>query len=111
MFGGYNTKDMKNRLGVPDKRSLADFLPSVTIKAKDLASEITSFNVKKDQNLKGETPITSEHVKNNKNMREMLAKSGIQSESLSPETDAKKIERKLKSENKKLPKAVKKLKK
>ncbi|MFH1564533.1 MAG: DNA damage-inducible protein D [bacterium] len=111
LFGGYNTQDMKNKLGVPDKRPLADFLPSVTIKAKDLANEITSFNVKKDQNLKGETPTTSEHVKNNKNMREMLAKSGIQPESLSQETDAKKIERKLKSENKKLPKAVKKLKK
>ncbi|MBU4332216.1 DNA damage-inducible protein D [Patescibacteria group bacterium] len=111
LFGGYNTQDMKSNLGVPEKRPLADFLPGVTIKAKDLATEITSFNVKKDQALRGEMPITSEHVKNNENMREMLAKSGIHPESLPPEEDAKKLERKLKSEDKKLPKSVKKLKK
>jgi len=110
LFGGYTTQDMKNKLGVPDKRPLADFLPGVTIKAKDLANEITSFNVKKDQTLKGETPITSEHVKNNQNMREMLAKSGIRPEALSLEEDTKKLERKLKSEGKKLPKTAKKLK-
>lgn len=110
LFGGYNTQDMKKKLGIPDKRPLADFLPSVTIKAKDLATEITSFNLKKDQALKGEMPITSEHVKNNKNMRDMLAKSGIRPEALPPEEDTKKLERKLKSEDKKLPKAVKKLK-
>lgn len=110
LFGGYNTQDMKKKLGVPDKRPLADFLPSVTIKAKDLATEITSFNLKKDRALKGEMPITSEHVKNNKNMRDMLAKSGIRPEALPPEEDTKKLERKLKSEDKKLPKAVKKLK-
>ncbi|MCX6789868.1 MAG: DNA damage-inducible protein D [Candidatus Gribaldobacteria bacterium] len=110
LFGGYSTQDMKNKLGVPDGRPLADFLPGVTIKAKDLANEITSFNVKKDQALKGETPITYEHVKNNENMREMLAKSGIQPEALPPEEDTKKLERKLKSENKKLPKSAKKLK-
>lgn len=109
-FGGYNTQDMKHKLGVPDKRPLADFLPSVTIKAKDLATEITSFNLKKDQALKSEMPITSEHVKNNRNMREVLGKSGIYPESLPPEEDIKKLERKLKSEDKKLPKAVKKLK-
>ncbi|MBA3047228.1 DNA damage-inducible protein D [Candidatus Falkowbacteria bacterium] len=111
LFGGYNTQDMKSKLGVPEKRPLADFLPGVTIKAKDLATEITSFNVKKDQALRGEMPITSEHVKNNQNMREMLAKSGIHPESLPPEEDTKKLERKLKSEDKKLPKSVKKLKK
>ena len=65
---------MKDKLGVPKKRPLADFLPKVTIKAKDLANEITSFNVKKDQKLNSETPITSEHIKNNQNMREMLSK-------------------------------------
>ncbi len=108
---GYNTHEMKDRLGVPDKRPLADFLPSVTIKAKDLANEITSINVKKDQTLKGEMPIISEHVKNNKNMRDMLAKSGIRPEALPPEEDTKKLERKLKSEDKKLPKIIKKLKK
>ncbi|MFH1048356.1 MAG: DNA damage-inducible protein D [Patescibacteria group bacterium] len=110
LFGGYNTQDMKKKLGIPDKRPLADFLPSVTIKAKDLATEITSFNLKKDQALKGEMPITSEHVKNNQNIREVLGKSGIYPETLPPEEDTKKLERKLKSEDKKLPKAVKKLK-
>ena len=90
LFGGYNTQDMKKKLGVPDKRPLADFLPKVTIKAKDLTSEITSFNVKKDQDLKDETPIASEHVKNNQNMRDMLAKSGICPEALLPEEDIKK---------------------
>ena len=109
LFGGHTTKNMKNLLGVPNDRPLADFLPGVTIKAKDLANEITSFNVKKDQKLKGETPITFEHIKNNKNMREMLAKSGIRPETLLPEVDTKKLERKLKSEDKKLPETVKKL--
>jgi DNA-damage-inducible protein D len=110
LFGGHTTQEMKNKLGVADNRPLADFLPRVTIKAKDLANEITSFNVKRDQYLKGETPITHEHVKNNQNIREVLGKSGIQPESLPPEEDIKKLERKLKSEDKKLPKNVKKLK-
>lgn len=107
LFGGYTTQDMKKRLHVPDNRPLADFLPDVTIKAKDLANEITSFNVRKDQALKGETPITSEHIKNNENMREMLAKSGIHPEALLPDTDTKKLARRLKSEDKKLPKQLK----
>ncbi len=110
LFGGHTTQEMKDRLGVPENRPLADFLPGVTIKAKDLANEITSFNVKKDQSLKGEMPITSEHVKNNQNMRDLLAKSGIFPDALPPGEDTKKLRRKLKSEDKKLPKSVKKLK-
>ncbi|MDO8240806.1 MAG: DNA damage-inducible protein D [Candidatus Moranbacteria bacterium] len=110
LFGGYTTQDMKNRLGVPDKRPLADFLPSVTIKAKDLANEITNHNVKKDQALQGEIVITHEHVKNNRDVRSLLAKNDIYPENLPPAEDTKKLERKLKSENKKLPKVVKKLK-
>lgn len=110
LFGGKNTQDMKNKLGVPDKRPLADFLPSVTIKAKDLANEMTSFNVKKDARLTGENPITGEHMKNNQNVREALVKGGIVPESLPVEEDIKKLERKLKSENKKLPKIIKTLK-
>lgn len=110
LFGGHTTQDMKHKLGVPENRPLADFLPGVTIKAKDLASEITSFNVKKDQALTGELPIAREHVKNNENMRDMLAKSGIQPETLPPEEDIKKLERKIKSEDKKLPKTADKLK-
>lgn len=89
LFGGHTTQGMKKKLGVPDSRPLADFLPSVTIKAKDLANEITGFNVRKNQSLKGEMPITSEHVKNNQNMRHMLAKSGIRPEALPPEEDTK----------------------
>jgi DNA-damage-inducible protein D len=110
LFGGYSTHEMKDKLGVPDNRPLADFLPPVTIKAKDLANEITSHNLKKDSSLRGEIPITDEHVKSNTNVRETLAKSGIHPEHLPPETDIKKIERKLKSDDKKLPKSVKKLK-
>ena len=67
---------MKKKLGIPEKRPLADFLPTITIKAKDLATEITNFNVKK-VDLKGEDQITSEHVKNNQDVRALLAKSGI----------------------------------
>jgi DNA-damage-inducible protein D len=110
LFGGYTTQDMKTKIGVPEKRPLADFLPIVTIKAKDLASEITNHNLKKDQALRGESLITNEHVKNNKNMREMLGKSGIYPETLLAEEDLKKLERRLKAEDKKMPKAVKKLK-
>ena len=109
LFGGYGTQEMKKRLGVPEKRPLADFLPSVTIKAKDLATEITNFNVKKDDSMRGEMPISLEHVKNNRNMREMLAKSGIYPERLPAEEDIKKLKRKIKSEDKKLPQSVKRL--
>jgi len=64
LFGGYTTLQMKNRLKVPGKRPLADFLPTITIKAKDFANEITNFNIKKDD-LKTEYGITYEHIKNN----------------------------------------------
>ncbi len=110
LFGGYTTGAMKLKLGVPENRPLADFLPAVTIKAKDLASEITNYNLKKDRRLNGEMIITDEHVKNNLNVRDTLTKSGLRPESLPPEEDTKKLERKLKSEDKKLPKTVKKLK-
>lgn len=109
LFGGYTTQAMKDKLGVPDKRPLADVLPAVTIKAKDLASEITSFNVKKNASIQGEPTITDEHVKNNENVRAMLTKSGIRPETLPPEEDVKKVERRLKSEGKKLPKTTKRL--
>ncbi len=109
LFGGYTTQDMKNKLEVPEKRPLADFLPEVTIKAKDLANTITSHNLKQNHGIKGESPITGEHIKNNQNMREMLGKSGIRPENLPSETDVKKLKSKIKSENKKLPKNIKKL--
>jgi DNA-damage-inducible protein D len=79
LFGGYNTSDMKRKLGIKENRPLADFLPTITITAKQLATEITNFNVKKN-NLKGENTITTEHVKNNKDVRSLLGKSGIQPE-------------------------------
>jgi len=101
LFGGSTTLEMKKKLGVPDKRALADFLPTITIKAKDLAAEITSFNTQK-HNLRGEVPITAEHVKNNKDVRQLLGKSGIKPDELPPEEDIKKLERRLKAENKKL---------
>lgn len=73
LFGGYTTLDMKKKLGIPEKRPLADFLPTITIKAKDLATEITSFNTKKND-LRGEPAITGEHVKNNRDVRDLLGK-------------------------------------
>jgi DNA-damage-inducible protein D len=106
LFGGNTTIEMKKKLRVPEKRPLADFLPTITIKAKDLAAEITSFNTKKND-LRGESSITSEHIKNNKDVRELLGKSGIKPELLPPEEDIKKLERRLNSEGKKLAKSVK----
>lgn len=110
LFGGHTTHDMKKKLGVPEKRPLADFLPAVTIKAKDLANEITNFNVRKNEALNGEQPIAQEHVKNNRNMRDMLGKSRIRPEELPPEEDIKKLGRKLKSANKMFPTSRKQLK-
>jgi len=106
LFGGYTTLEMKKKLGMPGKRPLADFLPTITIKAKDLATEITSFNTKKN-NLRGEQAITGEHIKNNKDVRDLLGKSGIKPESLPPEEDIKKLQRRLQSEGKKIAKHTK----
>lgn len=105
LFGGYTTIEMKKKMCVPEKRPLADFLPTITIKAKDLAAEITGFNAKKN-NLCGEQAITSEHVKNNKDVRNLLGKSGIKPELLPPEEDIKKLQRRLNSEGKKIAKTV-----
>lgn len=96
LFGGHNTSDMKRKLGIKENRPLADFLPTITITAKQLATEITNFNVKKN-NLKGEANITTEHVKNNKDIRALLAKNDIKPEELPAEEDIKKLERRVKS--------------
>ncbi len=96
MFGGLNTSDMKRKLGIKENRPLADFLPTITITAKQLATEITNFNVKKND-LKGELNITNEHVKNNKDVRALLGKSGIKPEELPVEEDIKKLERRVKT--------------
>ena len=109
LFGGKTTLDMKARLSIPDNRPLADFLPVITIKAKDFANELTNVNIRK-ADLKNESSITNEHVKNNQDVRGLLLKSGIKPENLPAEEDIKKIERKVKSESKKLLKETKKLK-
>ncbi len=108
LFGGKTTLDMKQRLGVKGTRALADFLPTITIKAKDFANEITNFTLKRDNYVRGEQAITNEHVKNNKDTRELLVKRGIVPENLPPEEDIKKVERRLKSEDKNFLKGSKK---
>lgn len=102
LFGGISTQNMKDRLAVPDGRPLADFLPTITIKAKDFANEITNTQVKQ-QDLRGETHITQEHVKNNHDVRKLLTDRDIVPERLPAAEDVKKLERRLKSEEKKLP--------
>ncbi len=101
LFGGLTTAEMKNKLKIPKKRPLADFLPTITITAKNLATEITNFNVKKED-LQGEHQITKEHVKNNFDVRKLLLKSGIKPEELSPEDDIQKLQRKVKSDEEKI---------
>lgn len=110
LFGGYSTHEMKTKLGVSQNRPLADYLPTITIKAKDFANEITNFNVKRDD-LKGEERITQEHIKSNRGVRKVLTDRGIKPELLPPEEDIKKLKRKVESEDKKMLKAVKKLQK
>lgn len=108
LFGGYTTNEMKAKLGVSQSRPLADFLPTITIKAKDFATEITNFNVKRDD-LKGEERITGEHVKSNEGVRNVLVRRGIRPELLPPEEDIQKLKRSVASEDKKMLKDVKKL--
>jgi DNA-damage-inducible protein D len=101
LFGGYNTMAMKKRLGIKDNRPIADFLPTVTIAAKNLATELTNYNVE-DKNLYGEVLITKEHIQNNVSIRELLEQRGIKPENLPVSVDIKKLERKVKIEAKKL---------
>jgi DNA-damage-inducible protein D len=101
LFGGNNTSAMKRKLGIAENRPLADFLPTITITAKQLATEITNFNVKQND-LNGEANITNEHVKNNKDIRSLLGKSGIKPEQLPAEEDIKKLQRRVKSTDKNL---------
>ena len=101
LFGGHSTQEMKKKLGVKDNRPLADFLPTLTIAAKNLATEITNYNVE-EKDLQGETPITDEHIQNNKTVREMLKQRGITPEDLPPSEDIKKLERRVKTHEKKI---------
>jgi DNA-damage-inducible protein D len=102
-----NTKMLKRKMRVPDSRPVADFLPTISIKAKDLASEMTGLNVQ-SKDLKGQTKIENEHIDNNLAVRNMLTQRGIVPENLPPAEDVKKIQRKLEGEEKKLLKGNKK---
>jgi DNA-damage-inducible protein D len=101
LFGGHTTQDMKNKLEVSGNRPLADFLPPVTIAAKNLAAEITNHNVK-ENDLQGEPAITGEHIQNNTSVRSILGERGIKPEALPPEEDLKKLERRVKASEKKM---------
>ena len=108
LFGGYTTEDMKKRLGIKANRPLADFLPTLTIAAKNLATEMTNYNVEQ-KDLQGEESITLEHVQNNNSVREMLGQRGIKPESLPAAEDIKKVERRVASNEKKIEKTTSKL--
>jgi len=108
LFGGRTTQDMKNKLKVPEGRPLADFLPTITIKAKDFANEITNFNTKTND-LRTETGLSQEHVKNNHEVRGLLVSRGIVPESLPAAEDCKKVERRLEAEKKILPRQANRL--
>lgn len=110
LFGGFSTNDMKRKLQIPDNRPLADFLPTLTIKAKDFATELTSHNVV-DKNLKGEGQISKEHIENNIAVRKMLKERGVLPEHLPALEDVKKIQRQLDNDEKKVVKDAKKGKK
>ena len=103
LFGGHTTQVMKDKFGITKTRPLADFLPTLTIAAKNLATEMTNHNVQQDD-LHGEHAITREHVQNNESVRDMLGHRGIKPEKLPPEEDIKKLERRVKSEEKKIEK-------
>ncbi|MDN3618192.1 DNA damage-inducible protein D [Polaribacter undariae] len=105
---GLSTKQMKVKLGIPNNRALADYLPTITIKAKDFATEITVFNTK-EKDLRTENSISKEHVTNNSSVRKILIERGIKPENLPPEEDIKKLERRVNSESKKIGKNPEKL--
>lgn len=107
LFGGFSTNEMKRKLMISDSRPLADFLPTLTIKAKDFATELTSHNVI-EKNLSGTQQITGEHIENNVAVRKMLLERGVKPENLPPAEDIKKIQRKLNGDEKKLLKDIKK---
>jgi DNA-damage-inducible protein D len=95
-----STAALKRKLGVPDNRPVADFLPTINIKAKDLAAEMTSVNVQA-KDLEGLNPIEKEHIENNQAVRKMLVNRGIVPENLPVAEDVKKVERRIKNEDKK----------
>lgn len=104
LFGGHTTQAMKEKFGITQTRPLADFLPTLTIAAKNLATEMTNHNAQQED-LQGEPAITREHVQNNTSVRQMLGQRGIRPEALPPEEDIKKLERRVKTDEKKLEKS------
>lgn len=102
-----NTLMLKRKMGVPDKRPVADFLPTISIKAKDLAAEMTGLNVQ-SKDLFGQSKIENEHIENNIAVRNMLTNRGIIPENLMPAEDVKKLQRKLDGDEKKVLKETKK---
>lgn len=104
-----STLQLKNKMGAPDKRPVADFLPTISIKAKDLAAEMTGLNVQ-TKDLKGQNPIEKEHIDNSSAVRKMLLERGIKPENLPAAEDVKKLQRKLEADNKKILKESKTLK-
>nr|VFJ63920.1 MAG: DNA-damage-inducible protein D [Candidatus Kentron sp. FW] len=102
LFGGFTTADMKKKLGVPSARPLADFLPTVNIKAKDLAAEMTRLNVEENCGIYGEDLVTDEHVKSNESVRGALINRNIYPEKQPADEDIKKVERRVAKERKKL---------
>ena len=107
LFGGKTTSDMKRKLAIPETRPLADFLPTLTIKAKDFATELTGHNVT-EKDLKGEGPISKEHIDNNLAVRKMLIERGVKPEQLPASEDLKKVQRRLQGDEKKVEKDAKK---
>lgn len=107
LFGGLTTEQMKQRLGIKSG-ALADRLPTLTIAAKNLATEMTNYNVE-EKNLYGEQHITIEHIQNNQSVREMLGRRGIKPENLPPAEDIKKVERRMAKEEKQIAEDSKKL--
>lgn len=102
-----STVQLKAKMGVPDNRPVADFLPTISIKAKDLAAEMTGLNVQ-TKDLKGQIPIENEHTDNNTAVRNMLLERGIRPEELPPDEDVKKVQRKLQKDEKNMLKDIRK---
>jgi len=110
LFGGLNTNQMKQKLKIPDHKPLADFLPTLTIKAKDFATELTSHNVV-EKDLKGQSSISKEHIDNNLAVRKILVKRGVKLEELPSAEDVTKVKQRLNKEKKKALTTTKKIRK
>jgi DNA-damage-inducible protein D len=107
---GKTTQEMKLRWNIKNSKPLADFMPTILLKAKDFATEITIFNARENR-MQTENEISSEHITNNRTVRKTLKSRGIVPENLPPEEDVRRIERKLSSEEKKFTKKSKQIEK